>query len=66
MNRWLKFLVFFNSICLIIMMGIGIEKYLSDSFNKDYYFNLLMFFLMMFSMFGMFGMFGLFVKKEKK
>ena len=63
MNSWLKFFVLFFPICVIIMVGIGIEKYLSGGLNKDYYFNLLMFFLMMFSMFGMFG---LFVKKEKK
>ena len=61
MNSWLKFFVFFNPICLIIMMGIGIREYLSGDLNGDYFYSLLMVFLMMFSSFGMFG---LFVKKK--
>ena len=62
MNSWLKFFVFFHPICLIIMVGIGIREYLSGDLNGDYFYSLLMVFLMMFSTFGMFG---LFVKKEK-
>ncbi len=63
MNSWLKFFVFFNSICLIIMVGIGIREYLSGDLNGYYFYSLFMVFLMMFSIFGMFG---LFVKKEKE
>ena len=63
MNSWLKFFVFFNPICLIIMVGIGIREYLSGDLNGDYFYSLFMVSLMMFSTFGMFG---LFVKEEKK
>ena len=45
------------------MMGIGIREYLSGDLNGDYFYSLLMVFLLMFSIFGMFG---LFVKEGKK
>ena len=45
------------------MVGVGIREYLSGDLNGDYFYSLLMVFLMGFSLFGMFG---LFVKKEKK
>ena len=45
------------------MVGIGIREYLSGDLNGDYFYSLLMVFLMGFSLFGMFG---LFVKKEKE
>ena len=63
MNSWLKFFIFFNPICLIIMTGIGIREYLSGDLNGDYFYSLLTIFLLMFSTFGMFG---LFVKEGKK
>jgi len=37
MNSWLKFFVFFNPICLIIIMGIGIREYLSGDLNGYYF-----------------------------
>ena len=63
MHLWLKFFVFFFPICGIITVGIGIGKYLSGDLNRDYYLNLLIFFILMFSHLGMFG---LFVKNKKK
>jgi len=63
MNIWLKIIIFFILICGIIMVGIGIRKYLSGDLSGDYYINLLMFFLLGFSNLGMFG---LFVKNKKK
>ena len=63
MNLWLKFFVFFFPICGIITVGIDIGKYLSGDLNRDYYLNLLIFFILMFSYLGMFG---LFVKNKKK
>ena len=63
MNSWLKFFVFFNPICLIIMMGIGIREYLSGDLNGDYFYSLLTIFLLIFSTLGIFG---LFVKEGKK
>ena len=62
MNSWLKFFVFFSSICTVVMLGIGVREYLSGDLNRDYFFELFMFFLLAFSMFGMFG---LFVKTER-
>ena len=62
MNSWLKFFVFFFSICTVVMLGIGIGKYLSGDLNRDYSYELFLFFLLAFSTFGMFG---LFVKTER-
>jgi hypothetical protein len=44
------------------MLGIGVREYLSGDLNRDYFFELFMFFLLAFSIFGMFG---LFVKTER-
>ena len=63
MNLWLKFFVFFLPICTVVMLGFGIEKYLSGDLNRDYFSQLFLFFLLAFSIFGMFG---LFVKTERK
>ena len=57
MNSWLKFFVFFFSICTVVMLGIGVREYLSNDLNRDYFFELFMFFLLAFSTFGMFGLF---------
>ena len=57
MNSWLKFFVFFFSIFTVVMLGIGVRAYLSGDLNRDYFFELFMFFLLAFSMFGMFGLF---------
>jgi hypothetical protein len=62
MNAWLKFFVFFIPICAVVMLGIGVREYLSGDLNRDYFFELFMFFLLAFSIFGMFG---LFVKTER-
>ena len=62
MNSWLKFFVFFFSICTVVMLGIGVREYLSGDLNRDYFFELFLFFLLAFSTFGMFG---LFVKTER-
>ena len=57
MNLWLKFFVFFLSICTVVMLGIGIGKYLSGDLNRDYFYNLFLFLLLPFAFFGMFGLF---------
>lgn len=62
MNSWLRFFVIFNPTAITIMVGIGIEKYLSGNLNGDYYYSL---FTVLFLTFAIFGMFGLFVKNEK-
>ena len=62
MNSWLKFFVFFFSICTVVMLGIGIGKYLSGDLNRDYFFLLFLFFLLAFSSARSFG---LFVKTER-
>ena len=62
MNLWLKFFVFFLPICTVVMLGIGIGKYLSGDLDRDYFYQLSIFFLLAFSIFGMFG---LFVKTER-
>ena len=62
MSSWLKFFVFFIPICTVVMLGIGVREYLSGDLDRDYFFQLFMFFLLAFSIFGMFG---LFVKTER-
>ena len=62
MNSWSKFFVFFLPICTVVMLGIGVREYLSGDLNRDYFYQLFLFFLLAFSMFGMFG---LFVKTER-
>ena len=62
MSSWLKFFVFFLSICTVVMLGIGVREYLSGDLNRDYFYELSLFFLLAFSTFGMFG---LFVKTER-
>jgi hypothetical protein len=44
------------------MLGIGVREYLSGDLNRDYSYELFLFFLLAFSTFGMFG---LFVKTER-
>lgn len=56
MNSWLKFYVFFLPICTVVMLGIGVGKYLSGDLNRDYFFQLFLFFLLAFSFVGMFGL----------
>jgi hypothetical protein len=44
------------------MLGIGVREYLSGDLNRDYFYQLFLFFLLVFSVCGMFG---LFVKTER-
>jgi len=44
------------------MLGIGVGKYLLGDLNRDYFFQLFLFFLLAFSSVGMFG---LVVKTER-
>ena len=53
---------FFLPICTVVMLGIGIGKYLSGDLNRDYFFLLFLFFLLAFSSARSFG---LFVKTER-
>ena len=62
MNSWLKFFVFFLLICTVVMLGIGVREYLLGDLNRDYFYQLFLFFLLAFSVCGMFG---LFVKTER-
>ena len=62
MNAWLKFFVFFLPICTVVMLGIGVREYLSGDLNRDYFYQLFLFVLLVLSVFGMFG---LFVKTER-